>query len=245
MNQGKINKFLAENKGQLTNLSISILAQKIGVSPSAITRFCQINGYSGYKEFNMLIKQRQSKMDKITNLQAALSKTNERLDWSKINFVAQKIIKAQQIYLLGESFTYLQALIFERKLMHLNINAKALNVASELSLILPKKEAVYLFISHSGRNKNLKRVAEKLRFKKALQPFLIALSATPFNNLSNLANESLSGITFYQQKVTETEIPSDSLIIMQVLLDTIFEVIFNLDSFNHRQLLSKLAVEKE
>lgn len=245
MNSLIINEYLKKNHQKLMNLSIEEVAKIINVSPSAITRFCQKNGFSGFKDFNLLLKQYQNPENKLNYLQNSLTKTIDHLNYNKLKFMAQKMFEAKRVYILGEAFTYLQGLILERKLLRLNIDAKTLNVASEISLILPKEKSVYLFISHSGKNPNIKIAAEKLLWNKKSRPIIFSISASEVNNIEHYSNESLNGHTMKIMQLTETELPSNSLIVAQVLIDYLFLEIFNLDKKFHAELLQKLHMAKK
>ena len=53
--QKKIARYFVEHQSDMCKLSITQLAQKLNVTPSAITRFCQALNYKGFSELKFYV----------------------------------------------------------------------------------------------------------------------------------------------------------------------------------------------
>ncbi len=163
----KISKWVLKNKLKLSN-NIAQTSKDINVSPSAITRFCQKINLSGWGGLLFLIKKNWKKPKKSTDSNElndiifSLSRTEKLITPEVVELLVKMIEKSEHVYLYGESFTYLAATQFSRKLNKIGIVSRVFNVASDLAIIMPKNNGVHIMISMSGMNPNIKSAAKKL-----------------------------------------------------------------------------------
>ena len=94
----------------------------------------------------------------------------------------------------------MQALFFQRLLLKINIEAVAINVASDLSLIMPNNDAVFIFISNSGKNPNIRKAALKIKSTNESQ-FICSISGSADSNIDYLSNVIFTGYSISSESV--------------------------------------------
>ncbi|NQZ28789.1 MAG: MurR/RpiR family transcriptional regulator [Mycoplasmatales bacterium] len=249
----KIYKFINnENNSKHFMKSITQISEVIGVSSSAITRFCQKVQYSGWKELQGKIKyemkERTSKYDGVSKelhqMIYSLSRTDKSINKKAISIIANKILEADFIFIYGEAFTKIQAHAFRLKLNKININAQDFEVAGETGFILPKKNSIHIFISMSGMNPNVKRAVNKLTTIKMANQSIYTVGATPNSNVSNLINEHIGGEFIQANSQDPYELPSTAGYVTQYILDRIFDEVYDNNSESNKKLIQKFAKVK-
>ncbi len=107
----KISKWLLDEKIREIPSNIVVVSTMIGVSSSAITRFCQKIKLKGWNEllFNLNEEKNNKKVKKINqtlnNIIYSLSRTENQININTIKVIAKKIKEAKYVFLYGESFT--------------------------------------------------------------------------------------------------------------------------------------------
>ena len=113
----KIESFIAQNSDIVLSSSIHTLSEKIGVSPSSISKFIKKIGYRSYSRFKVHLAQKNTKTideqiekdDSIKTIQSKLFSTVTRsyemtlelLDDSALNNIISLMRNAKKIYAFG------------------------------------------------------------------------------------------------------------------------------------------------
>ena len=230
-NKEKITNYFKEN--YLNDEKITKLAQKIGVSHSAIVRYCNNLGYSGYKEFKFHQKnndwtikyQKNNIIGK--NILYSLTRTFEIINHKKIDFVAKTINKYKKITIIADGFAAYIGFTFKRLLRKINIDAELIEAAGDIHFIIPKEKSVFFFISFSGTNRNFIRAIKKIKYKKE-KIILFSLTAGKKNNIKKYANETLNGF-ISQDEIDIKEYPVTAQIVCNAIIGILFEKIYTIE----------------
>ncbi len=232
------------------NLSITRLAQKIEVSPSAITRFCQRIELPGFPTLQMKcinelksIKRYDGVDDDLNDIIYSLSRTSELINIESIKLIANKIIKTNNVYIYGESFTMVLADQFKRKLNKINIQASSFNVASDLGLVLPKKNSTHILVSMSGMNPNIKRAAKKLNQVTPGQS-IFSIGSSKYSNIIDYVNDHIGGEFFQSDEQHPIELPSVASVVSEYILNKIFKEVFKCNIEKNKALIADVQKEK-
>ena len=136
-NSKKISAFLDNNLEAFLNMSITQLSNKLKVSPSAITRYCQSFGYSGINEFKYDLKESHRYLmlheeDSIANpvlIRTLLAKEYHKMVSSVINQLdptaldkaSDMILSAKHIFCFGRGGSYFMAQLAQTLFMQIGI----------------------------------------------------------------------------------------------------------------------------
>lgn len=138
----KVADYIVENPQIIENNTIIKVAETINVSKSAVLRFCQRLGYSGYSDF---------RYDMINTLKTSvLGRNNEKhndfidtfikqtellraVDYLKIEKLAQNINDSKQSFTIGIYKSYLAAQMLTYQLIDIGKQSTALTDMTEIS----------------------------------------------------------------------------------------------------------------
>lgn len=232
--------------------SIVEISTESGHSISTINRFCKKIGFLGFKEMKALKVFHQKNYNDISVLDNfcvkdiiySLKETAKSISQSEIDFIGNKIIDKQKIYFYGESFTFIIAQYISRKFSKINFESRALNVSSDLSLIIPIKDAVHIFISNSGRNPNIKLACKKI-FASKDKPFIVSITSSNKNNIEKMTNSFINGSFYSSINQDNYELPFVCQYISQYILDAIFNNVYFKKREYHAQIINNISKKKE
>lgn len=190
----KIAAYLLENFNKSLHSTLLELADGIGVSDASIVRFCKSIGYTGFQEYKInaamqcvpeprLYNPSLSVDDSPAELcnkifaieSSALEQTKQELDIKVMNEVADLLINAKRINLVGTGGSAISARDFQHKLLKIGVRAE-LQEDKDLQLMsasLLTENDVLFAISHSGSNLH---VAETIDLAKKQNAKVVTLT---------------------------------------------------------------------
>lgn len=190
----KIAAYLLENFDKSLHSTLLELADGIGVSDASIVRFCKSIGYTGFQEYKInaamqcvpeprLYNPSLSVDDSPAELcnkifaieSSALEQTKQELDIKVMNEVADLLINAKRINLVGTGGSAISARDFQHKLLKIGVRAE-IQEDKDLQLMsasLLTENDVLFAISHSGSNLH---VAETIDLAKKQNAKVVTLT---------------------------------------------------------------------
>ena len=228
MNHKKIEAFI--NKNDIEKYSITQLAEKIGVSHSAIIRYAKDNGFSGFKEFKFFETRRKNNSKNVNknNYVYSLSRTLDIVDQDSIETIGKAILKYKKINIVAEDFAFNVAESLMRLLRKININASTINSSGDVHLVIPDESAVFIFISLSGRNVKFKRIIDKINSGNNKTLKIFSISGGDKSKISSKSNASINCFS-YQEDFDLKEYPLVPMINVTAIINLIFEYVYKQD----------------
>jgi RpiR family carbohydrate utilization transcriptional regulator len=247
-----IGQYILEQPTQVLHLAMDQLAKRVGVSQGTLANFCHSLGYSGFKEFKiMLAAEVNSPLQLVhssvlpgDNLQQitakaissnidALITTLNGVDLGEIEKAIEAISLAHRLELYGFGVSSAVALDAFSRFLHIGL---AVNWLSDNSLqiasaALLSAEDVVIGISYSGETHGVVQAFSKARASGATT---IAISSDPYSPLVRLANIKL--VVTPREPTTFRNINISSRIAMLTIIDIIYLGLINL--------LGETAIEK-
>ena len=266
-NDFMIEKLIKENKYKFTkaekNLSnwilknnwnkksITKISKESGESIATINRFAKKNGFVGFKDMKSLSTfHKQNYKNYINNnfylndVFYSYKETSKKLPIDEINFIVKKILEKRKIYFYGQSFTFILSNYVARKFMKINFNVEIFNTSSDLSIILPNKDVVHIFISNSGRNPNIKKACKKI-YNEDKNQTIISLSASSKNNIQEYSNSYINNFFYSSIDQDPFELPFISYYINQYVLDIIFNLVYEKNLQKNKEIIESISKLKE
>ena len=242
---------LKDSSRDLFDKSISLTSQKIGVSPSAITRFCHKIKLSGWNELQIIFKKEQTNTkgyqkisNEINDIIFSLSKTEKNLSKESIKLITKKILNSNNVIIYGESFTEILAMRFSRKLNKIGISSQTLNVASDLGIIMSKKNTVHILLSMSGMNPNIKYATNKILNTKYIDQTLFSIGSNNYSNIKNVVNDFINGEFYQTNDINPYELPYVADFVMEYILNKIFSSVYFYNKNDNDKLIKEISKEK-
>lgn len=167
-------KIVEIDKKELIYLSITELADLVGVAEATIVRFCHKLDYSGYQDLKLNLSQELSKTkyeyDDIPSIVAndmiaAINESKEAIDLDVVKKIAGQIVNAKKIYLFALGNSYISATTLRYALIKLGINVIG-EVDSHIQTFLSANttsDDLAIFISVSGSTKDLITIARNVK----------------------------------------------------------------------------------
>ncbi|MFQ7413395.1 MAG: MurR/RpiR family transcriptional regulator [Blautia hansenii] len=190
----KIAAYLLENFDKSLHSTLLELADGIGVSDASIVRFCKSIGYTGFQEYKINAAMQCAPEPRLYNPSlsvddspaelcnkifaiesSALEQTKQELDIKVMNEVADLLINAKRINLVGTGGSAISARDFQHKLLKIGVRAE-LQEDKDLQLMsasLLTENDVLFAISHSGSNLH---VAETIDLAKKQNAKVVTLT---------------------------------------------------------------------
>lgn len=188
--------FINQNGNNITNMSISDVAEATYSSPATVSRTIKKCGISGFAELRYMISQRTNQKQDLSDvneiMQKSLTEVNNTLDRLSIDSIL-KIIKeinsSQQIYIFARGLSEQVAAEFSLKLQvlgHPVICNYDKNMIQEISRSL-KKNSLVFFFSMSGSTPELIVAAENASSQGAHIVTCTCVNDTPLEKLAHVA----------------------------------------------------------
>lgn len=159
----KVEQFILESLDVVASFSITEVAQRIGVSKSALLRFCKKVGYAGYAEFRYSVAQYllsgsdspdQGKTGSrlIDGYVGCLERIPSALSEEKVDAFARDILRSRSIRAFGVHESGLAAKYLTYRLAALEIDSEEVTstAAFETKAHFAKQGDLYVFFSVSG-----------------------------------------------------------------------------------------------
>lgn len=207
----KTASFILENSEEVIHLSITKLAEKVGVSEATVVKFCQRIGYSGYQELKIFLASSAEKggdnehiyddigpgdsldiiKDKIFQIYSrSLDETKEMLTNSALDKCVQMVLDSRRIFFFGYGASGIVAMDGELKFKRIGHNSEALldnHNQKTIGSLLNEKDLV-IGISDSGRTREL---IESLVIVKNTGAKVIAITSNLGSPISEYADQIL------------------------------------------------------
>lgn len=182
----KIRDYVLDNLDFISSYPIVDVADKAGVSKSALLRFCQKLGYNGYSEFKYEVSRHllsgafkdpdgvRSNKNIIENYVACIQKLPEYISDERLEEFCVLLKKALRIKIYGVHESGLSAHYFSYRLASLGIDSEPVTQAgifSEKASFLTSKD-LNVFISVSGTTESITSAA-KTSFDRKIPTALI------------------------------------------------------------------------
>lgn len=204
-------EYVIDNATEVIHLSITKLAEKVGVSEATVVKFCQKIGYSGYQELKIFlaasIKNKDNEehiyddiaagdstetiINKIFQIYSgSFSDTKKMLKNSELNECVSMLLESKRIFFFGYGASGIVALDGELKFKRIGYNTEALtdnHSQKTVASLLSKKDLV-IAISDSGRTKEL---IESLVIVKKSGANIIAITSNLGSPITNYSDQIL------------------------------------------------------
>ena len=165
----KIQDYLNNNLSEISSYSITDVAENIGVSKSALLRFCKRIGYSGYSEFKYHVssyllsggtngESSVHSVEEFTNFYiTGIQEIKSYVNDAQLIQTAEYILRADHIRLFGIHESGLSATYFSYRLNALGIDSEAISSAASFhsKIMCAKKQDLNIFFSVSGTNSEI------------------------------------------------------------------------------------------
>lgn len=200
----KIQDYLNNNLSEISSYSITDVAEHIGVSKSALLRFCKRIGYSGYSEFKYHVssyllsggtngESSVHSVEEFTNFYiTGIQEIKSYVNDAQLIQTAEYILRADHIRVFGIHESGLSATYFSYRLNTLGIDSEAISSAASFhsKIMCAKKQDLNIFFSVSGTNSEIVE-ASTLAFDTMADNIMITCNslaphATRFNCLITL-----------------------------------------------------------
>jgi DNA-binding MurR/RpiR family transcriptional regulator len=225
--QRKIADYVIANSEKIPNFTVTQLAQKTGVDPASITRFCQFLGFKGYSDFRYSISHHlvspqaiefepycendsvSGIMEKMkSNCQQIWQDVYQLIDPGLIERAARMIYNAKAVYIFAAGGSTGTAYYTQKMLLHIGIQCYRY---SDIMFSLPASEHLtgedtVIALSCSGEGK---MVVESTKNAKKRHANVIGITG---NSTSDLAKNSNIVLCF------NSRIPDDLMYVHMVCI---------------------------
>jgi len=210
--------YLIENKAVLKDFSVGKISEAAYTSPASVVRMCKKLGYKGFKDFKIdfilanakvEVPEHRDYVDVILNKDAnyarsviennlkVLEDTLKLYDEKAVKSAAQIIMEARKILIFGKGSSYLVCKDLEMKLRRINKFCMAQGESHDQMVdasFLNQKDVI-IFISHSGKTKEIISSALLAKDNKAKIVSIVKLGSSLLADLSDvvLYTSSLEG----------------------------------------------------
>jgi DNA-binding MurR/RpiR family transcriptional regulator len=209
MTERAVLDYLIENKYVLKDFSVEKIAEAAYTSPASVVRMCKKLGYRGFKDFKIdfilsnakieipeqrgyedviLNKDENCGKSAIENNIRVLEDTLKLFDEKTIRKAAQAIMSARKILIFGKGSSYLVCKDLEMKLRRINKFAIAQGESHEqlVDASFINQKDVLIFISNSGKTKEIISAALLARENHAKIISIVKLGSTMLSDLSDI-----------------------------------------------------------
>ncbi|NMA61323.1 MAG: MurR/RpiR family transcriptional regulator [Firmicutes bacterium] len=228
----KVADYIFENYEQVIYLSVTQLAEGVGVGDSTVIRFCQNAGFRGYQELKLvlardLVEPSEDLSGGITfddSLEVmarkvssanknALEDTTKMLDLVELERAIEALVQARKIEFYGVGASGITALDAKNRFMRLGLICDAAtdsHIQMMSAAVLDERDVV-MGISFSGSTKDVVQVVNKAKERGATAICLTAYARSPLANeadikLINASVETPLGSGALRSKIAQLHI---------------------------------------
>jgi DNA-binding MurR/RpiR family transcriptional regulator len=201
--------YLIENKAVLKDFNVEKIAEAAYTSPASVVRMCKKLGYKGFKDFKIDFILSNAKVEVPTNKEyndvilskdsnygrsvienniRILEETLKLHDSKTLHQAAEAIMRARRVLIFGKGSSYLVCKDLEMKLRRISKFAIAQGESHEQLIdgsFLNHNDCV-VFISNSGKTKEIVSAALLAREKKATVVSVVKLGSSLLAELSDI-----------------------------------------------------------
>jgi DNA-binding MurR/RpiR family transcriptional regulator len=201
--------YLIENKAVLKDFYVEKIAEAAFASPASVVRMCKKLGYKGFKDFKIDFILSNAKIEipdtkeyndvilsKNSNYGQGVIQNNIRIleetlkihDPIALHNAAESIMKARRVLIFGKGSSYLVCKDLEMKLRRINKLAIAQGESHEqlVDASFLNQNDVVVFISNSGKTKEIVSAALLAKEKKAKIISVVKLGSSLLADLSDI-----------------------------------------------------------
>ncbi len=201
--------YLIENKAVLKDFNVEKIAEAAYTSPASVVRMCKKLGYRGFKDFKIDFILSNAKVEipenkeyndvilaKDTHYGKSVIENNIRIleetlkihDPVALHNAAQSIMRARRVLIFGKGSSYLVCKDLEMKLRRISKFAIAQGESHEqlVDASFLNQNDVVVFISNSGKTKEIVSAALLAREKKAKVVSVVKLGSSLLAELSDI-----------------------------------------------------------
>ena len=207
--------YLIENKASLKDFNVGAIAEAAYTSPASVVRMCKKLGYKGFKDFKIdfilanakvEVPEHRAYVDVILNKDSnyarsviennikVLEDTLKLYDAKAVQSAAEIIMDARKILIFGKGSSYLVCKDLEMKLRRINKFCIAQGESHEqmVDASFINSKDVIIFISHSGKTKEIISSAMLAKDNKAKIVSIVKLGASLLADISDVVLYSSS-----------------------------------------------------
>ena len=163
------NFILQDTEHTFVNMTLLELAKQLGIGEATIVRFCRKMGFDGFQNLKVSMAIENARQDEKSGSQELdhtremekmiriLEKTNQCVDWKKLEYAADMMRIGREIYFYGAGSSGLTAEIAEARFLRMGGRAKALKEShfQTVQSAVMGTEDVVVVISVSGTTNEL------------------------------------------------------------------------------------------
>lgn len=203
----KVADFVSDHSKLVIYMSVTQLAEAVGVGDSTVIRFCQNAGFRGYQELKLvlardLVEPSEDLSDGITaedSLEVmarkvcsanknALEDTSKMLDFNQLALAIEALVRARRIEFYGVGASGTSALDAKNRFMRLGLICDAPtdpHIQMMSAAVLDERD-VAVGISFSGSTKDVVQVVNKAKERGAIAICVTAYSRSPLANEADI-----------------------------------------------------------
>ncbi len=234
-NDNLIYNYLQLNYHNVDDISIYDIVKNTFVSKSSVSRFAQKNGFKGFYDIQVLLKQAPQidvNYDDIYGLfddyQSLTLMIREHINAELIHVIGQQIMNSQNILILGVGSSGFIAQELNLRLSRIGFKCTVLTDAHLMQIISInfQSNSTIIALTTTGETNELILTLKKL---KASNNKIILISEQPLSQANNLADFALIGPN--KNQLTNSLTISNTYVQL-ILVDLIFHSIIK-SNFNH------------
>ena len=188
-----------DNPEGILQSTTTMAAQQIGVSQSAVSRFCQKVGYENFGDFRMNLmlslssstptsNQRESQ-EPIDYLCDMMRATNDALDKDVIAGLTDRILSSTTVYTAGAGLSSPPALMISMELLKYKVPCCCMQSGQEMIYmhVASPDDLIVIFSSKNDTQRMLLNVIQEMSSQK--RPHTVMISHTAAHPLRKMADE--------------------------------------------------------
>ncbi|SES72978.1 DNA-binding transcriptional regulator, MurR/RpiR family, contains HTH and SIS domains [Olsenella sp. KH3B4] len=195
----KVLNAVMDNPEGILQSTTTMAAQQIGVSQSAVSRFCQKVGYDNFGDFRMNLmlslssstptsnsKEDQEPIDYLCDMMRA---TNEALDKDTVSGLTDRILSSKAIYTAGAGLSSPPALMLSMELLKYKIPCYYMQSGQEMIYmhVASPDDLIVIFSSKNDTQRVLLNVIQEMSPQK--RPHTVMVSHAAAHPLRKMADE--------------------------------------------------------
>ncbi|MET9337694.1 MULTISPECIES: MurR/RpiR family transcriptional regulator [unclassified Nonomuraea] len=220
----RVGEVILDDPAEAARSTIVELAERAGSSPATVTRFCRAFGFSGYAELRVVLATETGRaaqagwgagvgqdigpddpLDAAVEVMAAadarlIQDTAAQLDLAVVGQVADAIVAARRVLLVGVSTSGAVATMFEGRLRRIGVpcwSSGDAHVSLSDAALLGQGD-VAIGISHRGRTREVMEALAEARTHGAICVAVTSFARSPLAELADLVLTTASRETTFR-----------------------------------------------
>ena len=196
----EVYRLLQEHTTLFSTSTASNLAMRFGFAQSALSRFCQKVGYEGFSDFrlDLAIASATQGIDRTVsgephdfghNFIDLVNMVLETVPENQLNFLAQRIAHAPNIYTTGTSASNVPAHLLSLRLLVFGLHSNLIQPGFEIETmrIIRPTDVVILFSAENPTHRDFLSFVSEMPAQK--RPYIVLVSNTQHHPLRRKVNE--------------------------------------------------------